>query len=94
MPVRHGSVVVERPLGDELSHQLVALYETFRGIKHDSLVEFDFSQLAWLYPMLILPLAAHESMTNSTHKEFSDSVRSYADVIQFPNGVDSVSELR
>ena len=58
------------------------------------MVEFGISQFNWLYPILVLPIAACESITSSTHKTFPDSVRNYAEVIQYPNGVDSVGELQ
>ncbi len=88
------SVIVERPPGDTLPHQLVALYRTFRGIQNSEVVEFDFSKLTWPYPMLVLPIAAYETTTGSTHRAFPDSVRNYAEIIRYPHGVDNVSELQ
>lgn len=87
-------IAIEPPPGDKLSHQLVALYRTLKGVRNNEAVEFDFSQLTWLYPMLVLPIAAYENTTGSTHKLFPDSMHNYAEVIQYPNGVDSVSKLQ
>lgn len=87
-------IVVQCPPGDDLSHQLVAFYRTLKSVRNNEVVEFDFSQLTWLYPMLVLPIAAYESTTSSTHKVFPDSVRNYAEIIQYPDGVDSVGELQ
>lgn len=87
------SVVVKRPAGEDLPHQLVALYQTLKGVDSNETVEFDFSQLTRLYPMLTLPLAAYETTTGSKHQIFSDSVSNYADAIRYPGGVNNVSEL-
>lgn len=94
MMTRLKSVVVERPPGDDLSHQLVALYQTLKGLQATEVVDFNFSQLTWLYPMLVLPIAAYETTTGSTHQQFPDAVTNYVNVIQYPTGVDSVDELQ
>lgn len=88
------SITVQRPSGDDLSHQLIALYRTLKGVRSGEAVEFGFSQLTWLYPMLILPIATYESATGGTHKDFPDAVRNYAEAIQYPHGVDSIEELQ
>jgi len=84
---------VERPQGDELSSQLVALYKTLRGLDLSQPVNFDFSLVTWINPLLVLPIG---SLIRTTKSSFtpSSAINSYLDAIRFPEGVNTVDALQ
>lgn len=84
---------VERPKGDELSEQLVALYKTLRGLESKQSVSFDFSSIDWVSPLLILPIGALVQTTDSIFSS-TTAISSYLNTIKFPNGISSVDTLQ
>jgi len=84
---------VERPQGDELSSQLVALYKTLRGLDLNQPVNFDFSLITWINPLLILPIGSLIQTAKSSFTS-SSAINSYLDAIRFPEGVSTVHALQ
>jgi hypothetical protein len=84
---------VERPQEDTLSSQLVALYKTLRELDVSQPVNFDFSLITWINPLLALPIASLIRTTNSNFARPS-AIGSYLDAIHFPGGVSTVDELQ
>lgn len=82
---------VPKPRSNSLLDQLDSLNQTFKNIVGN--VNFDFSELDFIYPLLILPIA---SFIQDTDSKFSysiyDYVNSYLQTIAFPHGVSSVLE--
>lgn len=73
--------------------QLASLYHTLKGVKTKETIEFDFSDLNFICPLLILPLCAYinesESKTTGTGKHTS-----YLSAIKFPDGISTVSSFQ
>lgn len=89
------TIKVEIPANDSLKAQLKALYCTFSKIKNNEPYNFDLSGLKWIYPLLILPVAAYSADTRSSSiPPNNEDSRSYLDTIKFPVGVTSVSEFQ
>ncbi len=84
--------VIQNPKQDSLPAQLIALYETFKNINPNELITFDLSRVAWFSPLLLLPISAYAHSTSSQIIYPPD--RSYLNTIQFPQGMESSSELQ
>ena len=88
------NVIVPRLKSDSLAHQLVSLYGTFKNASPRESLFFDFSQINWTCPLLMLPIASY---INSTKSDFisgdNSNVKSYLSAISFPKGIDSISEF-
>ena len=80
--------------GDSLLRRLLSLYWVFKGTKRERVV-FDFRDVNWVSPTLILPIASY---IHDTESEFlppsNPDVRLYFSIIKFPNGISSTFELR
>lgn len=77
-----------------LVSQLGSLYETFKNASPNEDLNFDLNQLTFTCPLLTLPICSYLKTTKSTHSIGNSSeIKSYLDVIEFPNGVNSVSEF-
>jgi len=74
-------------------YELISLYLAFKGV--DGQTRFDLSRINWLFPLLILPVAAYIQDTDSDFICPGDpSIRSYLETVRFPSGVESVSEVQ
>lgn len=88
-------IKVTNPKNDSLIQQLVAFYLVFKSIVPKEKINFDLSQLNWLFPLLILPISAYIQETKSKFILPKDSdVVSYLRTIHFPEGISSVSEFQ
>lgn len=88
-------VKVINPKSDSLFQQLVAFYSTFKNVPPNEAINFDLSQLQWVFPLLILPISAHIQDTKSKFiAPKSSQVASYLSAIRFTEGVSSVSEFQ
>ena len=86
-------IIVAKPQNSSLVAQLVSLYSTLKGSKSRDVLEFDFSKIDWLFPLLVLPLGAYINTTKSAYRAEGD-VRSYLNAIKFPDGINSVSAFQ
>ena len=88
------NVIVPKFKNDSLVGQLVSLYGSFKNASPKESLFFDFSQISWTCPLLILPIASY---INATQSDFTvgndDNVKSYFNAINFPKGIDSISEF-
>jgi hypothetical protein len=86
-------IEVQPPEDESLQSQLISLYLAFKDTEGQTL--FDLSRINWLFPLLILPVAAYIQDTDS---DFicpgNPDVRSYLETVRFPSGVESVSEMQ
>jgi len=74
---------------------LISLYSTFKNLSVDERVEFNLGELNWVFPLLILPVAAHIKETKSIFNWPRDSkLLDYLQAIRFPDGVTSVLEFQ
>ncbi len=85
-------VLVAKPKSDSLASQLVALAITLERIKDPNAI-FDFQDISWAFPLLILPIAIHLHETRSQSDSCRPSVETYLQTIKFPHGVSSVNGL-
>ncbi len=86
-------VSVAVPQGESLQDQLDSLYSTFKEV--DGQIQFDLSEINWLFPLLILPIASYIQDTGSNFTFPSDpGVSSYLKTVGFPAGIDSISEVQ
>ena len=85
--------VVPKPRGDSLVAQLGSLYGALKSTVPGEPLEFDLSELDWVYPLLVLPLSSYISTTHSSVLSGS-ALESYLSTISFPQGVDSVSSFQ
>lgn len=89
------NINVSVPKNNTLQAQLVALYYTFSRIKEGEKCHFDLSQLNWIHPLLILPIASYIKDTQSTFiSPKNTDTNLYLETIKFPVGVTSVNELQ
>lgn len=73
---------------DNFIHQIEAFYHVFRNIDPHEKVEFDLSRIGWLYPLVVLPIAAHICETGSLFKQpCGKDVNNYLNTLGFPNGI-------
>ena len=80
---------------DNFIQQFGVLYSTFKNIDKLERVNFDLTAARWLCPVIILPIAAYITKTRSTFvKTQNPSTDAYLDMIHFPKGINSVSELK
>ncbi|MDO8429966.1 MAG: hypothetical protein Q7S73_01195 [bacterium] len=88
-------VITPKSKGSTLIGQLASLYELFRGINSSEELNFNLSELRWANPLLILPISAYINTTDSSFSiNNSSDVGSYLSAINFPMGVDTVSEFQ
>jgi hypothetical protein len=89
------TIAVLKPKTESLIAQFVSFYQTFSKINRLEKVIFDFSQLNWIYPLLILPISAyiHETKSEYLTSQRSD-INSYLNTVRFPGGVNSVAEFQ
>ena len=89
------NIIVPQPKDDSLISQMAILYQVFSQIKQKEKVNFDLSNLNWVCPLLILPIAAYIHETASKYKlPLNLDISSYLKTIHFPEGVSSVSAFR
>jgi len=88
-------IIVPESSDESLSAQLLSLYNTFKGSQPREALIFDLSKIDWICPSLALPLSAYISDTKSnfTIDDFSN-IKSYLEIINFPSGIDSISEFQ
>jgi hypothetical protein len=88
-------VVVPKPKSDTLTSQFLSLYGSLKGLSPDESAVFDFGQIDWTCPLLILPISAFINRFHASYRiDTADSdVKSYLNAIRFPEGVDSVSSF-
>lgn len=85
-------IIVQQPIKESLGGQFFSLYNVLKNIGSQEKIEFDLSNLSWLYPLLILPISAYINTTDSKYTfDVENKCHSYLNTIRFPNGVDSVS---
>lgn len=87
------NIIIPKPDNDSLISQFGAFYKTFKSVNFGEKLEFDLSLIDWACPLLILPISAYISETQSETKVASCSIKSYLETIGFPKGVDSVSSF-
>lgn len=86
------NIIISQPKTDSLINQIVAFYQIFSKIKQNEKVNFDLTNLNWIYPFLILPVSAYIRKSDSEYiPPLDDNVLSYLNIINFPGGVNSVS---
>ncbi|MPW38623.1 hypothetical protein GBV73_02765 [Thermococcus sp. 101 C5] len=86
-------VKVVNPRGESLLNQLASLYLTFKNV-HGNVI-FDLSDVTWIFPILILPIASYIHDTGSDFRPpVKPEVSSYLGFVKFPRGVSSVGEMR
>ncbi|MBI2464405.1 hypothetical protein HYV57_05610 [Candidatus Peregrinibacteria bacterium] len=84
------NIIVPKPKSDSLIHQLEVFYKTFKNIAADENVIFDLSEINWIHPLIILPIASHIYATNSDYQTRSNNViNRYLSIIHFPKGVNT-----
>lgn len=86
-------IIVPKPKNDSLIAQLASLYKTLKDTNSGESVNFDLCQLEWACPLLILPLSSYVKSTTSQITTDECKISQYLTAIDFPDGVDSVSEL-
>lgn len=84
---------IPQPTNMTLVAQLASLYLTFKNVKPKELVEFDFSDLDFISPLLILPLCAHINETGSKAIK-TNKHTAYLSAIKFPEGVATISSFQ
>lgn len=87
------NIIIKKPKNDSLESQLIVLYQAFSNIKSQEKVVFDFSQLDWIYPLVILPISAYIKENNS---DFiwpkNENIKSYLKNIFFPLGTQTITD--
>lgn len=86
-------LIIKQPDSSSIISQFIALYETLKQAKDSEKVQFDYSQLRWACPLLVLPISAYIQATQSQIFMNNCDIKSYLDTIGFPAGVDSVSDF-
>jgi len=84
-------IIIPKPQNDSLVAQLESLYRTFINIRPRENLNFDLSSLAWVCPLLILPISAYINNTQSDCEINNSPIKSYLERIAFPGGIDSIS---
>lgn len=88
-------IQVKNPKNNSLIQQLAVFYSIFKNISPNERVNFNLSQLNWLFPLVILPISAYIKETKSQFiLPQNPQVASYLKTVRFPEGVCSVSELQ
>lgn len=65
----------------------------FSNLQPSEQVCFDLSNINWICPVLLLPICAYIYETNSKYVlPINNSVKSYINTINFPSGVQTISE--
>lgn len=83
-------IIIPNPQNESLLAQLVALYQGLQKINLSNSLEFDLTSINWLYPLLTLPLSALINNFNSKLLiNNSLVIKSYLDIINFPEGIDT-----
>lgn len=86
-------IEVQPPEDESLRSQLISLYLAFKDT--DGRTLFDLGRINWLFPLLILPIAAYIQDTDSDFTCPSNpDVSSYLETVRFPSGVESISEVQ
>lgn len=88
------TISVLKPNNDSLEAQLISLHASLKGLDKNEKVIFDLGGLKWACPLLVLPLSAYINRTGSQVKKDNCGINYYFDAINFPAGLDSVSEFR
>lgn len=83
-------VIVSKPKSDSLGSQLVALANTLQRMQAADSI-FDFQDISWAFPLLILPIAILIHETQSRMESCRPNVDAYLKTIKFPHGISSVS---
>lgn len=87
-------ITVSQPQNDSFIAQLVSLYEIFKETSNKEKLSFDLSKLKWICPILISPISAYINSTQSQADINNCAIKSYLDIINFPQGIDSVSKMQ
>ena len=85
---------MSKTLNGSLIAQLASLYNTLKQLKQDESVNFDLCDIKWACPLLILPLSAYIQSTGSTMTADKCEINGYLSNVDFPDGIDSVSEFQ
>ena len=88
------NVIILKPKNDSLVAQLASLYRALKGINPNEQINFDLCNLTWACPLLVLPLSAYINSTNSEVKIDECEIYDYLESINFPEGIDSISEFK
>ncbi|MFH1946633.1 MAG: hypothetical protein ABIJ23_00535 [Candidatus Magasanikbacteria bacterium] len=86
-------IKIKNPKGDQLPHQLIALYETFKNIEPRIAINFDFSEVNFFNPLLLLAICSYIEDTDSQYTNLNNNISSYLSAVSFPKGIDSISEF-
>ncbi|MFH1537106.1 MAG: hypothetical protein ABID45_03900 [Patescibacteria group bacterium] len=87
-------IIIPKPNNDSFLAQLKSLYSALEGVSSDDSVNFNFSKLKWMYPLLILPLSAHINSTkNAIHKIDNKDIEAYLNIVKFPKGIDTITRF-
>lgn len=87
-------VIIPKIQGDSLTAQLLSLYGAFKNSIASESLTFNFRDISWTCPLLLLPLSAYINTTNSGFIiEDGHKNKSYLEAINFPQGVNSVSQF-
>ena len=84
-------IIIPDNRSDAIPQQLLVLYNSFKNVSKNEKVNFNLEEVSWVYPLIILPLAAHLYSTGSAFNYDKSAVKPYLDTIGFPKGVDTVS---
>ncbi|MFA6547971.1 MAG: hypothetical protein WCT11_03475 [Candidatus Magasanikbacteria bacterium] len=87
------TVKILQPTSTTLVAQLSSLYQTFKGVKQKDAIEFDFSNLNFISPLLILPLCAYLNESKSSIIGTTQHT-SYLSAIKFPKGIDTINSFQ
>lgn len=87
-------IIIPKPNNDLLVSQLGAFYGAFKNVSFGKKLEFDLSLLDWVCPLLILPISAYISETQSEIKADHCDIKNYLEKISFPGGVSSMSSFQ
>ncbi|MFA5249023.1 MAG: ATP-binding protein [Candidatus Paceibacterota bacterium] len=87
-------VSISKFQGDSLVSQLGSLYKAFSGSEAGEDLNFDFSSVRFVSPLLLLPISAYINSTNSSFKiDQGSDTGCYLNTVIFPKGVESVSSF-
>lgn len=87
-------IIIFNPKNDDLLSQFLSLYSALKNKKGN---EFNFilDNINWVYPLIVLPISSYIKTTNSKYSLNNlNSISDYLKFINFPHGVNSVSELQ
>lgn len=88
-------VKVPRPKSESFTHQLECFYGVFQNVPVKSDIYFDLSNVNWVTPVVLLPIAAHLRGTRGNYKiPNSKKVKNYLKSIRFPMGANTLSALQ